>query len=201
MSRSYLSNRVGAGYDPCGAIHVPFTLAAGQEKEIQFMLGTAGRRSADASQYVHRYRSVEAAELALVQVQKYWEKTLSAVTIQTPDTSLNVLANGWLMYQTIGCRLWARSGFYQSGGAFGFRDQLQDAMSVIHTEPRCSGTRFFFVANTSSSRAMSSTGGIRRQDEECEPAVRTIISGCRLALPLHHDNRRHEHSRRETLLP
>ena len=135
MSRAYLSNRVGAGYDPCGAIHVPFTLAAGAEKEIQFMLGTAGRRSADASQYVHRYRSVEAAELALLQVQKYWEKTLSAVTIKTPDTSLNVLANGWLMYQTIACRLWARSGFYQSGGAFGFRDQLQDAMSVIHTEP------------------------------------------------------------------
>ena len=135
MSRAYLSNRVGAGYDPCGAIHVPFTLAAGAEKEIQFMLGTAGRRSADASQYVHRYRSTEAAELALLQVQKYWEKTLSAVTIKTPDTSLNVLANGWLMYQTIACRLWARSGFYQSGGAFGFRDQLQDAMSVIHTEP------------------------------------------------------------------
>ena len=135
MSRAYLSNRVGAGYDPCGAIQVPFTLAAGAEREIQFMLGTAGRRSADASQYVHRYRSVEAAELALLQVQKYWEKTLSAVSIKTPDTSLNVLANGWLMYQTIGCRLWARSGFYQSGGAFGFRDQLQDAMSVIHTEP------------------------------------------------------------------
>lgn len=135
MSRAYLSNRVGAGYDPCGAIQVPLTLAAGAEREIQFMLGTAGRRSADASQYVHRYRSVEAAELALVQVQKYWEKTLAAVQITTPDVSLNVLANGWLMYQTIACRLWARSGFYQSGGAFGFRDQLQDAMSVIHTEP------------------------------------------------------------------
>ncbi|WAV90960.1 cyclic beta 1-2 glucan synthetase [Oxalobacter aliiformigenes] len=136
MSRTHLSNRVGAGYDPCGAIHVPFTLANGQEKEIRFMLGTAGRRSADASQYIHRYRSAEASELVLHQVRRYWEKTLSAVRVKTPDTSLDMLANGWLMYQTIACRLWARSGYYQSGGAFGFRDQLQDAMAVVHTEPQ-----------------------------------------------------------------
>lgn len=135
MTRTHLSNRVGAGYDPCGAIHVPFTLANGQSREIQFMLGTAGRRSADASQYIHRYRSAEASELALHQVRRYWEQTLSRVRVKTPDTSLNMLANGWLMYQTIVCRLWARSGFYQSGGAFGFRDQLQDAMAVVHTEP------------------------------------------------------------------
>ena len=135
MSRTHLSNRVGAGYDPCGAIHVPFTLASGQEREIQFMLGTAGRRSADASQYIHRYRSAEASELALHQVRRYWEQTLSTVRVKTPDMSLDMLANGWLMYQTIACRLWARSGFYQSGGAFGFRDQLQDAMAVVHTEP------------------------------------------------------------------
>lgn len=136
MSRTHLSNRVGAGYDPCGAIHVPFTLANGQEKEIRFMLGTAGRRSADANQYIHRYRSAEASELALHQVRRYWKKTLSAVRVKTPDTSLDMLANGWLMYQTIACRLWARSGYYQSGGAFGFRDQLQDAMAVVHTEPQ-----------------------------------------------------------------
>lgn len=136
MTRAHLSNRVGAGYDPCAAIHVPFTLENGQTRQIQFMLGTAGRRSADASQFVQRYSATNTADAILMQITKYWERVLGAVQVETPDQSLNVLVNGWLMYQTIACRLWARSGFYQSGGAFGFRDQLQDAMAVVHTEPQ-----------------------------------------------------------------
>ncbi len=135
LGRVRLSGKAGAGFDPCSAIQVPLELAPGQEREVIFMLGVAGRRSADVSHLVHRYRGATAATRAFDAVRKHWDHTLSAVQIETPDTSINILANGWLMYQTIACRLWARSGYYQSGGAFGFRDQLQDVMALIHTEP------------------------------------------------------------------
>ena len=135
LSRSRLSGRLGAGLDPCAAIQVPFVLLEGQEREIVFVLGVAGRRSADVSELVQRFRSRASAREALVAVKAYWQETLGAVQIETPDVAVNVLANGWLMYQTIACRLWARSGYYQSGGAFGFRDQLQDVMAMVHTRP------------------------------------------------------------------
>ncbi len=135
MERVRLSGKVGAGLDPCAAIQVPFDLADGQEREIVFKLGVAGRRSADASGLIRRFRGSAAAHETLEAVHQHWRDTLGAVQIHTPDPALNVLTNGWLMYQTIACRLWARSGYYQSGGAFGFRDQLQDAMAVVHTRP------------------------------------------------------------------
>jgi cellobiose phosphorylase len=136
MTRARLSGKVGAALDPCAAIQVAFELAAGQEHEIVFRLGVAGRRGADdAGTFVHRCRGASAARAALDAVWQHWNHTLGAVRVETPDESLNVLANGWLVYQTLACRLWARSGYYQSGGAFGFRDQLQDVMALIHAEP------------------------------------------------------------------
>nr|MBA3754659.1 cyclic beta 1-2 glucan synthetase [Nitrospira sp.] len=135
MSRTRLSGKVGAALDPCGAIQIPFELAQGQEREYIFRLGI-GKDGDDARQLVRRFRGATAGRAALETVWQHWTHTLGAVHVETPDQSLNVLANGWLMYQTLGCRLWARSGYYQSGGAFGFRDQLQDVMALVHAKPQ-----------------------------------------------------------------
>ncbi|MBS0554848.1 MAG: cyclic beta 1-2 glucan synthetase, partial [Proteobacteria bacterium] len=134
LRRSRLSGRVGAGMDPCGAIQVNVDLADGQARDIVFRLGV-GRNADDAGQLVRRFRGVAAARTALEAVWQYWNHTLGAVQVDTPDPTVNVLANGWLLYQTLACRMWARSGYYQSGGAFGFRDQLQDVMALVHAEP------------------------------------------------------------------
>ncbi|HJW57069.1 MAG TPA: glucoamylase family protein [Burkholderiaceae bacterium] len=136
MERIRLSGKFGAGLDPCAAMQVHFELVPGQQREIVFMLGMAGSRRADIGDLVQRYRGSTAAQDALNAVHTYWDRTLGAVQVETPDQSLNVLANGWLIYQTIACRIWARSGYYQSGGAFGFRDQLQDTMALVHTQPK-----------------------------------------------------------------
>jgi cellobiose phosphorylase len=136
MTRTQLSGKVGATLDPCAAIQVNFELDDGQEHETIFRLGVTGRRGADdASKTVKSFRGSTIAQSVLDAVQKYWHKTLGTIQVETPDQSLNVLTNGWLLYQTLSCRLWARNGYYQSGGAFGFRDQLQDTMALVYAEP------------------------------------------------------------------
>jgi len=134
LRRMRLSGRIGAGRDSCAAIQVPFELAPGQTREIVFRLGM-GRSADEAGQLVQRFRGGAAKSEALDAVHSHWRQTLGAVQVSTPDAALDALANGWLVYQTLACRMWARSGYYQSGGAFGFRDQLQDAMALVHTRP------------------------------------------------------------------
>ena len=134
MSRSRLSGKSGAALDPCAALQVQVELAEDQEREIIFRLG-AGNSLENAIDINHRFHGSNAAHLALSKVNAYWQQTLGAIQIDTPDLALNILTNGWLNYQTLACRVWARSGFYQSGGAFGFRDQLQDVLSLVHTQP------------------------------------------------------------------
>ena len=132
MRRAALSGRVGSTVDPCAAIRVVAGLPAGDRREIVFALGvreTGDETARPLSQ------PAGAPGAALDAVTRFWTRTLGAVQVETPDAALNALANGWLLYQTLACRLWGRSGFYQSGGAFGFRDQLQDVMALVHTEP------------------------------------------------------------------
>ncbi len=134
LKRKRLSGKTGAGLDPCAAAQVTFDLSAGQQREVSFRLGV-GRTHSDVQTLIRRFRPAEASRGALEGVWRYWNRTLGAVQVETPDPSVNVLANGWLLYQTLSSRLWARTGFYQSGGAFGFRDQLQDVMALVHAEP------------------------------------------------------------------
>jgi cellobiose phosphorylase len=134
LRRVRLSGRTGAGLDPCGAVQVPLTLGPGEEAEVVFTLGM-GRDADDARALVHRFRGTAASRVALEHVWEHWKRVLGTVQVETADPALNVLANGWLIYQTLVGRIWARSGYYQSGGAFGFRDQLQDIMALLHAEP------------------------------------------------------------------
>ncbi len=149
MRRSRLSGKAGAGLDPCAAMQTRIELADGEEREIVFVFGAA-RDIDEAQHFIQRFSGPAGARQALEAVWQHWNRTLGAVQVETPDPALDVLANGWLVYQTLSCRLWGRSGYYQSGGAYGFRDQLQDTMALIHTTPglareqliRCAGRQF-----------------------------------------------------------
>ncbi len=134
MYRKRLSGRTGAGLDPCAALQTSITLHEEGEREFVFVFGAANNAD-EARHYLQRFSGRAGARQALEAVYEYWNHTLGAVQVETPDPALNVLSNGWLIYQTISCRLWGRSGYYQSGGAYGFRDQLQDTMALVHATP------------------------------------------------------------------
>jgi cellobiose phosphorylase len=146
LKREGLSGRFGAAIDPCAAFQVPVTLLEGESRVVVFRLGM-GRTPAEAERIALQFRGEAVAQAEFERVQAHWRKTLGAVQVRSPDAALNALANGWLVYQTIACRLWARSGYYQSGGAFGFRDQLQDAMALVHTRPELLRAQLLLAAS------------------------------------------------------
>ena len=126
------SGRVGAALDPCAAIRVVLTLAPGERREIVFRLGAGA--SAEAAHALAAASADRAAE-TFAAAQAHWDRSLGAIQVRTPDRAVDALANGWLLYQVIGARLWGRTAFYQSSGAYGFRDQLQDVMALVHAAP------------------------------------------------------------------
>ena len=128
-----LSGRTGAGLDPCAALRASLEVPAGGSAEIVFLLGEAATKE-DARALVTRYRTAD-LERAFREVTARWDDVLGAVQVRTPDRAMDLLVNRWLLYQTLVCRVWARSAFYQAGGAYGFRDQLQDVMALTATRP------------------------------------------------------------------
>jgi cyclic beta-1,2-glucan synthetase len=131
--RGSLSDRVGAGLDPCCAMQTLVELSPKGQTEIIHFLGEAAT-SAEAQALVLRYRATD-LDSVFRAVTSFWDRTLGSVRVKTPDRSMDIVLNRWLLYQTIACRVWARSAFYQSSGAYGFRDQIQDGMALAVSKP------------------------------------------------------------------
>jgi cyclic beta-1,2-glucan synthetase len=129
LDRGYrLAGAAGAGMDPCAVLQTGFELANGEQTQVVVLLGEAGGTAA-AADLIRRARATD-HESTLRAVASFWEDTQSTVQVRTPDRSMDILLNRWLIYQTLACRLWARTAFYQAGGAYGFRDQLQDVIAL-----------------------------------------------------------------------
>ena len=134
LGRDRLEGRSGAGLDPCAALQLSIEIPPGETRRVAFVLGE-GRDLEQAVRLVSRYDSLTSVDAAAQRTECFWEETLGALQVSTPDDSFDLMVNRWLLYQSLSCRIWARSGPYQPGGAFGFRDQLQDVLALLYTRP------------------------------------------------------------------
>jgi cyclic beta-1,2-glucan synthetase len=149
MKRDELSGDVGDTIDPCAALEIRFAIAPGETREIVFLLG-ASDATDKAIEIFRKYNNPASANEALDHAAAVWRKRLGTISVRTPDPTFDVVLNQWALYQALSCRMWARSALYQSSGAFGFRDQLQDVMAFAYTEPavarehilRCAARQF-----------------------------------------------------------
>ena len=146
LARARLDNRTGAGLDPAVALQVAVTIEPGAEAEIIFLLGQAAS-VADVRELVKRYQAGESVGNALQQTLRFWDGTLGAIEVHTPLLSTDFLLNRWLPYQVLSCRFWGRSALYQSGGAWGFRDQLQDSLAFLYAVPHLTRQHILLAAS------------------------------------------------------
>ncbi len=170
-----LSNRVGAGLDPCGALQTQVRLSAIGTTEIVFFLGQAARKPR-RKRLLAKYRGAD-LDAVFAEVTRQWDDTLGIVQVKTPDRALDILVNRWLPYQTLACRVWARTGFYQASGAYGFRDQLQDVMALCVARPEIAREHLLRAAGGNSPRATFSIGGWRNRIAAFARAFPTIAAG------------------------
>lgn len=133
MRSGPLSGKTGAGLDPCSGLQGVVELEPGQTKEIVWFLGQCGSADEAAALITH-YRQAD-LDAVLREVTDHWDSLLGTIQVRTPDRAMDIMLNGWLLYQTLACRIWARSAFYQASGAYGFRDQLQDGMALTFARP------------------------------------------------------------------
>jgi cyclic beta-1,2-glucan synthetase len=134
MRRVSLSNRTGPGLDPCGALQTKFDLGPGQEKTVILLLGQE-EDAAQARSLINRYRDPDTVDQALAATRAFWDHLLTSIQVKTPILSVDLMLNRWLLYQSLSCRIWGRTALYQSSGAYGFRDQLQDALAFVYAAP------------------------------------------------------------------
>jgi cyclic beta-1,2-glucan synthetase len=146
MQQSKLGKRIGAGLDPCASLQTQIELAADETEEIIFIVGQAG--SVEESRLLARtFRDHSKFESALQATRQWWDNLLGTIEIKTPEPATDILVNRWLLYQSLSCRIWGRSAVYQSGGAFGYRDQLQDVMAFLFTDPSLAREQILLAAS------------------------------------------------------
>ncbi len=134
LGRIGLESAVNAGLDPCAVIQLYVDLPPGASEEVFFLIGEGANR-ANSLALIGKFQDEGQLEATWQSVQQQWHDILSAITVETPDPSMDLMLNHWLLYQTLSCRLWGRTALYQSSGAFGFRDQLQDVLALLYTRP------------------------------------------------------------------
>ena len=178
LAAARLDNRTGGGLDPAAVLQCQLQLAPGARAEVVFLLGEAGSTE-EVRSLLARYRTADQVESALSEVHRYWDNTLGALQVRTPSLSTDFLLNRWLLYQTMSCRYFARSALYQSGGAFGFRDQLQDCLAFLYSKPQL--TRAHILA--SAARQFSEGDVQHWWHPETGNGVRTHCSDDLLWLP------------------
>ncbi|CAM4169618.1 glycosyl transferase family 36 [Paenibacillus alkaliterrae] len=178
LGRERLSGRTGESYASCGAVQHKLTLEPGEERILSILLGCEASKNAAAS-LAQKYSQDTACEQALRDVTDFWEETLSQTTVSTPSREMDVLLNGWLLYQSLACRIWARTAFYQAGGAYGYRDQLQDSLALLHTMPEITRSQILIHASH-----QYEEGDVQHWwHVETERGIRTLFSDDLLWLP------------------
>jgi len=145
LARVSLDKLTGSSYNPCGAIQLKINLEPDEEAVVYILVGAAPDRAA-VQQYLKRYCEPDTVHQSRTEVLNFWQDTLGQIEVSTPDQGFDFLINRWLLYQTLTCRFWARSAFYQSGGAYGYRDQLQDSLALLHTRADLTRKQILFHA-------------------------------------------------------